>query len=153
MACGDKVLVTIPNWCFACHNRFIKGVGILGGLGCVADFRCRRLLDGDSAPVVLLSEVELEPGKKVEVVSKFCYLGDTLVSGGGVVEAARAEVRCAWAKFKELSPILTVRGASNRIKRRIYSACVQSVWIYGTETWATKADDLRSLKRTERMIW
>ena len=27
------------------------------------------------------------------------------------MEAARARVRCAWAKFKELSPILTVRGA------------------------------------------
>ena len=54
-----------------------------------------------------------------------------------------------WAKFKELSPILTVRGASYRIKGRIYSACVQSVLIYGTETWAMKADDLRSLERTE----
>ena len=70
----------------------------------------------------------------------------------GVVEAARARVRCAWAKFKELSPILTVRGASYRIKGRIYSACVQSVLIYGTETWAMKADDLRSLERTERMM-
>ena len=39
--------------------------------------------------------------------------------GGGVVEAARARVRCAWAKFKELSPILTVRGASYRIKGSI----------------------------------
>ena len=53
---------------------------------------------------------------------------------------------------KELSPILTVRGASYRIKGRIYSACVQSVLIYGTETWAMKADDLRSLERTERMM-
>ena len=47
-----------------------------------------------------LSEVELEPGVKVECVFEFCYLGDTLGSGGGVVEAARARVRCAWAKFK-----------------------------------------------------
>ena len=61
-------------------------------------------------------------------------------------------MRCALAKFKELSPILTVRGAPYRIKRRIYSACVQSVLIYGTETWAMKADDLRSLERTERMM-
>ena len=36
---------------------------------------CRRCLDGDSAPVVLLSEVELEPGVNEECVSKFCYLG------------------------------------------------------------------------------
>ena len=78
----------------------------------VADFRCKRCLDGDSAQVVFSSEVELEPGVKVVCMSKFCYLGDTLGSVGGVVEAARARVRCAWAKFKELSPILTVRGAS-----------------------------------------
>ena len=86
-------------------------------------------MDSDSATVVLLSEVELEPGVKVECVFKFCYLGDTLGSGGGVVEAARARMRCAWDKFKELSPILTVRGASHRIKGTIYSACAQSVLI------------------------
>ena len=81
--------------------------------------------------------------------TKLCYLGDTLGSGGGVVEAAS---EMCLAKVKELSPILTVRGASYRIKGRIYSACVQSVLIYGTETWAMKAEDLRSLERTERMM-
>ena len=40
-------------------------------------------------------------------------------------------MRCAWAKFKELSPILTARGASYRIKGKIYRACVQSVLTYG----------------------
>ena len=58
---------------------------------------------------VLLKEVEIEPNVKLECVPKFCYLGealgDTLGAGGGVEEAARARVRCAWAKFKELSPI------------------------------------------------
>ena len=39
-------------------------------------------------------------------VVPFCYLGNTLGAGGGVEEAARARVRCAWAKFKELSLIL-----------------------------------------------
>ena len=147
----EKVLVTIPLSALLATNGFIKGVVVFQvDWGMLPISRCRRCLDGDS--VVLLSEVELEPGVKVECVSKFCYLGDTLGSGGGVVEAARARVRCAWAKFKELSPILTVRGASYRIKGRIYSACVQSVLIYGTETWAMKADDLRSLERTERMM-
>ena len=99
--------------CVACHKRIHKRFsGISGRLGYVADFHCRRCLDDDSARVVLLGEVELDPGVKVECVSKFCYLGDTLGSGGGVVEVARARVRCAWAKFEELSPILTVRGAS-----------------------------------------
>ena len=49
---------------------------------------------------------------RLECVPKFCYLGDTLGAGLRVKEAARARVRCAWTKFKELSLILTARGAS-----------------------------------------
>ena len=67
-------------------------------------------------------------------------------------EAARARVRCAWAKFKELSPILMARGASYRIQGKIYKACVQSALTYGTETWAMKKANLQSLARTERMM-
>ena len=47
----------------------------------------------------------IEPNAKLECVPKFCYLGDTL-GVGGVEKAAKARVRCAWAKFKELSPLL-----------------------------------------------
>ena len=87
----------------ACHRLVHKRCsGISGRLGYVADFRCRRCSDGDSAPIELVSKVELEPDLKVECVSKFCYLGDTLGFGGGVVEAAGARVKCAWAKFTEL---------------------------------------------------
>ena len=121
----------IPLSVLLATNGFIKGVvvfqvdwGMLlisaaGGVWMV------------TAQVVLSSEVELEPGVKVECVSKFCYLGDTLGSGGGVVEAARARVRCAWA--------IKVQGAfsyfdcawcivSYRIKGRIYSV---RVWMIG----------------------
>ena len=83
---------------------------------------------------VLLKEVVIEPNVKLERVPKFCYLGDTLGAGGGVDEAVRAWVRCAWAKLKELSPILTAPGASHRMKGKIFIACVQSVLTYVTET-------------------
>ena len=72
---------------------------------------------------VLLKEVVTEPNVKLECVPKFCYLGVTLGAGGCWEEVARARVRCAWAKFKELSPILTTRGASYRIKEKVYNAC------------------------------
>ena len=75
----------------------------------------------------------IEPNVKLECVPKFCYLGDTLGARKGVEEAARARVRCAWAKFKELSPILTAWDASDHIKGKIYKAYVQSVLTYGTE--------------------
>ena len=61
-------------------------------------------------------------------------------------------MRCAWAEFKELSPIPTARGASYRIKGKIYKTCVQSVLTYGTEAWAMKKANLQSLERTEWMM-
>ena len=61
-------------------------------------------------------------------------------------EAARARVRCAWVKIKELSSILTARGASYHIKGKIYKACVQCVLTYGTETWAMKIANLQICK-------
>ena len=39
-------------------------------------------------PSVLLSEVDTEPNLKLECVSKFHYLGDTLSAGEGVEKAA-----------------------------------------------------------------
>ena len=54
-------------------------------------------------------------------------------------------VRCAWTKFKELSPILAAHGASYHINGMMYRACVQSVLTYGTETWVMKAENLHSL--------
>ena len=61
-------------------------------------------------------------------------------------------VKCAWGKFRELSPILTVRGLSLKMKGKIYEACVQSVLVYGSETWALKVCDKQQLERTERMM-
>ena len=38
------------------------------------------------------------------------------------------------------------------LKGKIYSACVQSVLTYGTETWAMKVANRQSLERMERMM-
>ena len=35
---------------------------------------------------------------------------------------------------------------------KIYDACVQRVLVYGSETWAIKAEDLARLRRAERMM-
>ena len=109
---------------------------------------------------VLLKEVV----SSWNVFPKFCYLRDTLGARGmeevsrryqggsrryrpgGMEEAARARVRCAWTKFKELSPILTARGASYHIKGKIYRASVQNVLSYRTETWAMKKENLPTLE-------
>ena len=98
-------------FCVECRRWVHKRCrGISGKLKSNVDFHLRRCLEGENGlfQSVLLKEVVIEPNVKLECVPKFCYLGEkTLGAGGGVEEAARARVRCAWAKFKELSPILT----------------------------------------------
>jgi hypothetical protein len=72
--------------------------------------------------------------------------------GGGVEDAVRHRVKCAWGKFRELSPFLTLRGMSLKLKGKLYSACVQSVLVYGSETWALKVGDVQRMMSTERMM-
>ena len=73
-------------------------------------------MDGIQVDSVGLKEVSIGQNDKLECIKKFCYLGDMIGSGGGSEETARTRVRCAWAKFRELSPILTARGASLIVK-------------------------------------
>src|SRR3989442_7190093 len=87
--------------------------------------------------------------EEFEVVDKFCYLGDVIGKGGGAEEASRARVRCAWGKFRDLRMLLTTRGASLRVKGKIYRACVPRVLVYGSETWPMKKDDMQRLVRSE----
>src|SRR5207248_9982261 len=41
---------------------------------------------------------------------------------------------------------------SLKLKGKIYSACMQSVMVYGSETWAMKVSNLQQLERTERTM-
>jgi hypothetical protein len=86
-------------------------------------------------------------GDSLECVDNFCYLGDMIGSGGSAEDASSMRVKCAWGKFRELSPILTARSASLKLKGKVYRACVQSVMVYGSETWAMKAEDMQRFER------
>ena len=58
----------------------------------------------------------------------------------------------AWGKFNELAPFLTEKDVSLKLKGKIFDACVQRVLIYGSETWAMKAEDPIRLGRAERIM-
>src|SRR5207247_2005556 len=90
--------------------------------------------------------------EELEVVDKFCYLGDVIGKGGGAEEASRARVRSAWEKFRDLRMLLTARGASLRVKGKIYRTSAQRVLVYGSETWPMKKDDMQKLVRTENSM-
>ena len=46
---------------------------------------------------------------KLELVDKFCYLGDMLSVDGDVDAAVEARIRIGWNKFRQLVPLLTKR--------------------------------------------
>jgi len=71
-----------------------------------------------------------------------------IMAGGVAEEGSRARVRCAWGKFRELTPILTSRGASFIVKGRVYKACVQRVLIHGSETWPVKMGGYAALRKS-----
>src|SRR3989442_15238 len=48
--------------------------------------------------------------------------------------------------------LLTARGASLRVKGKLYRACVQRVLVYGSETWPMKKDDMQRLVRKENTM-
>jgi hypothetical protein len=129
-----------------------KCSGVKGRLKAVGQFTCPMCVTGGHQDVVQEKEVLLGDAGSLECVAKFCYLGDMLGCGGGAIDAVRTRVKCAWGKFRELAPILTLRGMSLRMKGKIYRACVQSVMVYGSETWALKVTDTQQLERTERMM-
>ena len=126
--------------------------GVKGRLQGVVDYQCKRCTNGDLENPDKMGELALGHGDKLEYVDRFCYLGDMIGAGGGAEDAARTRVKCSWGKFRELAPILTSRGASLKVKGKIYRACVQSVMVYGSETWAMKVEDMQRLERTERMM-
>ena len=87
------------------------------------------------------------------VVEQFCYLGDVIEVEGWVEGAMTARIRSGWKKFRELQGILTMRKLSLKLRGRVYGACVRSVMLYGSETWAIKVEQIQRLERTEmRMV-
>lgn len=141
--------------CTVCHKWIHKKCsGIKGRLKENVEYRCsvcegKRQGKEDNRTVKML---QLGPSDSLECVDKFCYLGDMIGAGGGAEDASRARVRCAWGKFNQLRPILAARGFSLKLKGKIYRTCVQSVLVYGSETWPMKVEDMRRMERTERYM-
>jgi len=94
-------------------------------------FICR----GCSNPVISTGHTSVDIGASanLEVVDKFCYLGDMLsVDGDADVEA---RIRIGWNKFRQLVPLLTNRDISLIRRGMLCSSCVRSSMLHGSETW------------------
>ena len=62
-------------------------------------------------------------------------------------------IQTGWLKFRELSGLLIGKGMSVKSKGIIYTTCIRAAMLYGSETWATKIEDIRKMQRSEmRML-
>jgi len=74
----------------------------------------------------------------LELVDKFCYLGDMFSVDGDADAAVENRIRIGWNKFRQLVPLLTNKDISLIVRGRLYSSCVQSSMLHGSETWPIK---------------
>ena len=56
--------------------------------------------------------MDIGASANLEVVDKFCYLGDTVSVDGDADAAVEARIRIRWNKFRQLVPVLTNRDIS-----------------------------------------
>ena len=70
--------------------------------------------------------MDIGASANLEVVDKFCYLGDMLSVDGDADAAVEARIRIGWNKFRQLVPLLTNRDTSLIRRGRLYSSCVRS---------------------------
>jgi len=68
--------------------------------------------------------VDIGASANLEVVDKFCYLGDMLSVDGDADAAVEARIRIGLNKFRLLVPLLTNRNISLIRRGRLYSSCV-----------------------------
>jgi len=122
--------------CTSCHKWVHKKCsGIKGSMYKVMRSFIHR---GCSNPVISTgyTSVDIGASANLEVVDKFCYLGDgDMLSLDGDADAAtEARIRIGWNKFRQLVPLLTNRDISLIRRGRMYRSCVRSSMQHGSET-------------------
>jgi len=88
----------------------------------------------------------------MKLVDKFCNLGDMLSVDGDAEAAVEARIQIGWNKFRQLIPLLTSRDISLIMRGRLYSSCVRSSMLHGSETWPARKENEVALQQAEMRI-
>jgi len=80
------------------------------------------------------TSVDISVNANLELVDKFCYFGDMLSIDGDADAAMETRIQIGWNKFMQLVSLLTNKDVSLIVNGRLYSSCVRSSMLRGTET-------------------
>ena len=89
------------------------------------------------------TSVDIGFNANLKLVDKFCYLGDMLSVDRDADAAAETRIRIGWNK---LVPLLTNR---DMVRGRLYSSCVQSSMLHGSETLPVRKSNEVALQQAE----
>ena len=126
--------------------------GIQGRIVANLNYVCPRCR-GQTCPIngKPVTQVDVD-GTLLDVEASFCYLGDILSAGGGCSLAIITRCCTALGKFRKLLPILTSKHISLTVCVKVFDACVRSVLLHGSQTWALTAQDLQPLCLMDRSM-
>ena len=71
------------------------------------------------------TNVDFGDNANLELVDKFCYLGDMLSVEGDADAAVETRIRIGWNKFRQFVPLLINKDISLIVRGRFYSSCVK----------------------------
>ena len=84
------------------------------------------------------TSVDIGVNANLEIVDNFCYLDGMLSVDGDADANVENRIQIGWNKFRQLVPLLTNKDISLKVRGRLYSGCVQSSMLHGSETWPIK---------------
>jgi len=70
------------------------------------------------------TSVDIGVNTNLELVDKFCYLGDMLSVDGDADAAVETRIKIGCNKFRQFVPLLTNKDVSLTVRGRLYSSCV-----------------------------
>jgi len=68
---------------------------------------------------------------------------------GDADAAVETRIRTGWNKFRQLVPLFASKDVSLIMRGRLYSSCVQSSILHGSETWPVRKENEVALQRAE----
>ena len=66
--------------------------------------------------------------------------------------AVIARCRSAWAKFRQLLPLLTARSLPLKCKGRLFRSCVRGTLLHASETWPMTSAALHRMRRNDNAM-
>ena len=98
-------------------------------------FRCKKC-NGESDPTDSLDSIQVNVSEdKHNAALTFQYLGDVIGELDGCADATSTHITAASKAFRQLLPIITNCGISQRNWGNIFSSRIRKSSLYGCQTW------------------